>query len=82
MARYTENQKSTELADNHRQDRSQRARKTCGFIGRRLSLKRAWSAIASTVKSGYEPAQHYMRGPGPKTRARQAQAAETLSPES
>lgn len=33
-----------------------------------------WSELRRTIFDPYRPERHYMRGPGPKWRARQAQA--------
>lgn len=38
-------------------------------------LAQAWSALRRRLSDRYEPARHYMRGPGPKTRERQARGA-------
>jgi len=33
-------------------------------------LQRAWRALRRSVREPYRPEQHYMRGPGPKCRAK------------
>ena len=35
---------------------------------------RAWLALVGCVRERYRPEQHYMRGPGPKYRARGAES--------
>jgi hypothetical protein len=38
-----------------------------------LVLTSLWRRLTRLLGSGYRPEQHYMRGPGPKSRARNAQ---------
>ena len=36
------------------------------------ALEVAWAAVWARVSEPYRPERHYMRGPGPKARARRA----------
>jgi len=38
---------------------------------------RAWRALVVSVRERYRPEQHYMRGPGPKYRARSTECGNT-----
>jgi hypothetical protein len=40
-----------------------------------------WRALARDLFDSYRPEKHYMRGPGPKWQARQAQHATATEPE-
>jgi hypothetical protein len=38
----------------------------------RASLARTWRTLTHDLFDSYRPERHYMRGPGPKSRAKQA----------
>jgi hypothetical protein len=40
-----------------------------------------WLAVTSQLFDSYRPEQHYMRGPGPKWRAKHARPAVTAEPD-
>lgn len=41
-----------------------------GLYGPVRTCKRLWSALMEPLRDPYRPERHYMRGPGPKYRAK------------
>ena len=45
------------------------------------AVAEAWLAVTSQLFDSYHPERHYMRGPGPKWRAKHARPAVTAEPD-
>ena len=53
--------------------------KTAPSIGK--AVADLWRTVTSDLFDTYRPEQHYMRGPGPKWRAKHARTAVTAEPD-
>jgi len=57
-------------------EKSRGSRGVQDFKGIGPMVRRRWRQITSWLSDDYEPARHYMRGGGPKSRQRQEQASQ------